>query len=556
MYRGSYLHLGLLVGTLALAGWGSRPARAAVPGWTDQDFNTTTAGSAKVDTSTGVWTIQGAGSDTWERNDQFHIVYQPLKGDGRITTRLLTAEEGNEYSKCGLMTRNDLTNKAAQVIQIHMTTGHQGEALYRGLSDPDPDNSSLGSTRMAKDWKMGDSQLFPRKFPTGLTIQRRGNRFTAYARQDETGPWIPVSRDEKLPMGDQIVAGVYVCSHDESSLLTATFDGKATEVSNTLLKPEEVIPLQPNPIIATGLDNAVMLTWSPVDHMGHPADGYVIYRQKTGEDKFTMIGSVTGDKSSFLDDKIKNGEAARYRVTTVVNVGGKTLESRMFDPNDPDNSNKLNDEGGAPNPPVTINNTVFSASLLGGGGNKEYTDTAGSASIDANGVVTLKASGWDIQESFDGGEQLMTPVHGDFTFTARVLGVPSVEGGDVNEWAKFGIKVAENTQAESRYAAMLLTPQHGIRSPHRRMWENGWSDDVGPNEDTPASSVSLRIQRTGNTLKFFRSDDGKTFSPYGVPDTLEVPDLNQDLFVGLVGTAHDNSQVAQAKFDQIQLTTP
>jgi len=556
MQRGRNLHFAALAGAVALTGWCSRSARADVPNWKDQDFNATTAGSASVDAN-GVWTVKGAGADTWERDDQFHIVYQPLSGDGRITTKLLTAEEGNEYSKVGLMMRNDLTNKAAQVIQIQMTTGHAGEALYRGLADPDPANSTLGGTRMAKDQKIGDSQLFPRKFPTWLTIQRRGNRFTSYAKQDEAGPWIPVSRDEKLTMGDSIVAGVFVCSHDDATLLTATFDGKATEVSNTLLKPEEAIPLQPNPINTQGGDNSVMLTWSPVDHMGHPADGYNIYRKLPSEDKFTQIGTVTGDKSNFVDDKIKNGETARYQVTTVVKVGDKTLESRMFDPNDPDNSSKLSDVGAAPNPPLQIGNTPFFASLLGGGGNHEITETAGSATVDANGVVTLTASGWDIQESYDGGEQLVTPIHGDFTLTARILSLPAALDGDASEWAKFGLMVRDNTSAEAVYASMLITPLHGIRSPHRRMWENGWSDDVGPNEDTPTLPVTLRIQRVGNTLKFFRSDDdGKTFQPYGTPDTMDMPNLGPDAFVGLMGTAHDNTQQTKVTFDRLAITTP
>src|SRR5919198_5271238 len=136
MRRGRNLHFVVLTGAVALAGWCSQSARADVPGWKDQDFNASTAGSASVD-SNGVRTVKGAGADTWERDDQFHIVYKPLKGDGRVMTKLLTAEEGNEYSKVGVMMRNDLTNKAASVMEIHMTTGHAGELLLRGIGDPE-----------------------------------------------------------------------------------------------------------------------------------------------------------------------------------------------------------------------------------------------------------------------------------------------------------------------------------------------------------------------------------------------------------------------------------
>src|SRR5713101_1571774 len=153
MRRGKYLHLTIMAGTLAFLGWSGRPARADVPGWMDQDFNTTTAGSASVD-SNGVWTIQGDGADTWDRDDQFRIVYKPLKGDGSVTTKLLSAPDGADWSKVGVIMRNDLTNKAAAVMQLHMTTAHGGDLLIRGISDPQGGDSGLGTTRIGKVEKM------------------------------------------------------------------------------------------------------------------------------------------------------------------------------------------------------------------------------------------------------------------------------------------------------------------------------------------------------------------------------------------------------------------
>src|SRR5260370_21307367 len=107
---------------------------------------------------------------------------------------------------------------------------------------------------------------------------------------------------------------------------------------------------------------------------------------------------------------------------------------------------------GAPSPPIKIGSTDFFANVLDGGGQVAHTDPPGSASIDANGVVTLKASGLDIQSTADGGEELTTPVHGDFTFTARVLGIPKlVDGSDASEYSKFGIAVRHSTLSESAY---------------------------------------------------------------------------------------------------------
>lgn len=460
--------------------------------------------------------------------------------------------------------RNDLTNHAAAVMQLHMTTGHGGDLLIRGISDPENGDSGLNVTRMGKDEKFENNAnglLFPRAFPVWLKIIRQGGQFTGYARAGDNDPWVPVSTPQKLAMGDQIVAGCYICSVSDGNLQAGTFDGKVTDVGPTLLKPEEAVPIQPYPVAVQGGNNSVMLTWAPVDHFGHRADGYVVYKAKAGQTTFTKLKELTGDQTFFLDDQIKNGEEARYQVTTVVNIGGKTLESRPFS-SDASKSNKLFTVTGAPTPPIKVGKTDFFASVLDGGGPRPYSDTPGTASYDAaSGVVTLVASGWDIQERTDGGEQLVTPVHGDFTLTARLLSLPTALAGDVSTWAKFGLMVRENTTAESRYAAMLITPNHGIRSPHRRMFTNGWSDDVGPNEDTPNLPVTLQIKRVGNTLKFFRSDDdGKTFSPYGTPDTLEMPNLSPDVYVGLMGTAHTidttPEQKAQVKFDKLTMTTP
>ena len=118
-------------------------------------------------------------------------------------------------------------------------------------------------------------------------------------------------------MKDEIVAGPYVVSLDSSSLLTGTFDGKVTDVSNTLLKPEQAIPLQPDPIIATGGNNSVLLTWDRVDHLGHPADGYVVYKAKPGETTFAKVKELAGDQTSFLDETVN---------ATLLNSGGVVPE--------------------------------------------------------------------------------------------------------------------------------------------------------------------------------------------------------------------------------------
>jgi hypothetical protein len=539
MQRGRFIHWAMLAVVLALAAWFSRSAAADVPGWSDQTFGDTIQGSASIDAN-GVITIKGAGADTWVREDEFHILYKPLKGDGSVTTKMLSGEEGHSASKIGVVMRNDLEDSAAPVVHLVQTPTGGGQEIHRGVAGEE----------MSMDFKSAkaDYQIFPRKTPVWLKIERRGDFFTQYASDDGV-LWIPVTRALHIPMKEEIVAGLSVMSHVDDELLTGTFDGKVTEVSNRLLKPEEATPLQPNPVIVLGGNNSILLTWERVNHLGKEADGYVVYKADLGSEEFTKIAELPGDKTSYVDETIQNGEIAQYRVTTVVKVGDQSLESRDF-------GDHLYAVVGSPNPPLKIGDRDYYANILEGGPPEPTTEVPGSASVDANGVVTLRAAGWDIQNRHDGGHQLMTPVNGDFTFTARVLGAPTVEEGDVNEWAKFGIAVRESTLSESRYAGMLITPQHGIRSPHRRPFNSGQSHDLGPNEDEPTFPVYFRLQRRGDEIKMFTSADGQKFDEYGEPATTVLKGLPSTVYVGLIGTAHDVDQVALTRFDRIELTTP
>jgi hypothetical protein len=132
-----------------------------------------------------------------------------------------------------------------------------------------------------------------------------------------------------------------------------------------------------------------------------------------------------------------------------------------------------------------------------------------------------------------------------------------VGGGAPDEWTKFGIAMRETPMAESRYVAMLITPEHGIRSMHRRTFNCGRSVDRGVVNEIPTVPVYFRIQRRGEQLSVFRSEDGTTFEPYGDEETIAMPDLNTNVYVGFLGTAGGVTMpVAQARFDQVTLTTP
>jgi hypothetical protein len=532
------------------------PAGADIAGWSEQSITTSTQGSASIDAS-GIWTVQGSGDMSWSRDNTFaatdscEFVFKQLTGDGSVITKLIGPSTIGISAKMGVMMREDVNDAGSKMISLHRSGGGLGGESYL---------RAITGERRGKDRKVtaptsvltGNAILFPSgQLPIWLKIERRGNGFTPYASTDGVF-WIPVGRTQRIPMNATISAGVFVSADTDGDLQTATFDGNVTDVSGKLLKPEEAAPLQPNPVIVSSGDNSVTLSWDPVNHLGQPADGYAIYKGKVSNDtNLALLTTLPATQTSFVDTTIKSGEIARYRVTTLVQQGGKMVESQTL-------TNRLYTVSGSPNPPVTIGGRVYIANVLDCGGDHELTNKPGSASVDASGTVTLTFGGWDIQQEADGGEELLTPVTGDFTFTARVLGVPThTDGKDADEWAKAGIVVRETSLAESRYVGMLLTPQHGLRSAHRRTFNAGQTYDNG-SSDTPDVPFLMRLQRRGPIISVFTSDDGgQTFTPNGDVETVDMTDLLPTVYVGFAGTAGGvQLPITQAKFDQVTLTTP
>jgi ABC-type transport system involved in multi-copper enzyme maturation permease subunit len=107
------------------------------------------------------------------------------------------------------------------------------------------------------------------------------------------------------------------------------------------------------------------------------------------------------------------------------------------------------------------------------------------------------------------------PLSGDGSITAQVT---SQE--DSNEWAAAGVIVKESTEPGSQYAAMMVTPGHGVR-----FHANYRTNRAGPEGTAPRW---LRLTRTGDRITGYESTDGATWNEVGsieldgLPDTVEA----------------------------------
>jgi hypothetical protein len=145
------------------------------------------------------------------------------------------------------------------------------------------------------------------------------------------------------------------------------------------------------------------------------------------------------------------------------------------------------------------------------------------------------------------------PLSGDGSIVARV-----VSQEDSHEWAKAGIMVKSRLDVGAPYAALLLTPDHGVRM----QWN--FENDVAGNEDGAAPQW-LRLTRSGDVVTGYESPDATNWEEVG---EAELDHLPSTVEVGLFVTSplsveidrqygssavHEEPTVGVAEFDNVRI---
>lgn len=157
-------------------------------------------------------------------------------------------------------------------------------------------------------------------------------------------------------------------------------------------------------------------------------------------------------------------------------------------------------------------------------------------------VFEVQAAGRDIygnEDEFHFVSQSLNCLKGEIT--ARIKSFDAQ-----HPWAKAGIMIRENKQANAKYAMMTLTKERGVRFMART---------------TPGGSTRLSnpLQTTDQTLRLVRDGDFfygyilDTLGNWQLISTLKII-MDAEVSIGLALTAHDTSQIAQASFDQVNIT--
>jgi regulation of enolase protein 1 (concanavalin A-like superfamily) len=171
--------------------------------------------------------------------------------------------------------------------------------------------------------------------------------------------------------------------------------------------------------------------------------------------------------------------------------------------------------------------------------------TAGSTMVDANGNYTIQGSGADVWGNADSFQYAYTSVKGDGSIIARILSQTPAD--PVN--TKTGPMIRETDAVGATHVFLATSSGNGVNWQWRDTTD-GATDWTGPNKAPAKFPNYMRIQRAGNDLAGFVSDDGTLWR--GITSTKTIPMAATALF-GLAVTSHSDGDLATATFDKVSV---
>jgi TolB protein len=161
-------------------------------------------GSAKFDGSAQTYAITGGGANVWGSEDAFHYLWRELSGDMAMTADVQWQGEGrNPHRKAGWMVRQNLEPGSPYVDVVAHGSGLISLQYRKAPNGPTEEIQS------------------PVSAPAALRFERHGDVFTLSVSRDK-GPFQPVG-SLSVTLQDPVLAGLVVCSHDDSVTETAIF---------------------------------------------------------------------------------------------------------------------------------------------------------------------------------------------------------------------------------------------------------------------------------------------------------------------------------------------
>ena len=198
--------------------------------WSNQDVGKTAiTGSSCF--RTGAFTLKASGTDVWNTADGFQFAYKTFNGSGRVSVRVDSIIAGNLWAKAGIMFRESLDSGSRHVIMA-MTPGSANGAAFQ--------------FRQSTGGNSSNTNVPGFNLPYFVRVVKNGTTYSGYISADSI-TWKQVGTTVDLGFGGQpLLAGIFLSSHDNSSLGKAVFShvpiifSADTGASNTNCPPVNI----------------------------------------------------------------------------------------------------------------------------------------------------------------------------------------------------------------------------------------------------------------------------------------------------------------------------
>ena len=162
-------------------------------------------GLGAYDVSTGEYTLSGSGTNMWVNKDEFHFAWKRLKGDFILTARVRFVGTGvDPHRKIGWIIRTSMETNSAQASAVVHGDG----------------STSLQFRRTAG--ANTEQKLIPLKGADVIQIERKGNTYIMSAA-NFGAPFVSEEITD-LVLGDDVYAGLFICSHNSDVVEKAVFN--------------------------------------------------------------------------------------------------------------------------------------------------------------------------------------------------------------------------------------------------------------------------------------------------------------------------------------------
>jgi glucuronoarabinoxylan endo-1,4-beta-xylanase len=272
----------------------------------------------------------------------------------------------------------------------------------------------------------------------------------------------------------------------------------------------------------------------------HPSSGISVTAYNVNGSAVIVAVNTSTTGSVNQQFTIHNGSAAAfegYRTSSsqsMADIGSFAVSGGIFTANLPAQSitTFVQTNGTSPNlPPPWTAQDIGSVGVVG---STTYTN-----SVVTNGVFTVTASGNDIWNTADGCRFVYETNGGNSTILARVRSEQST-----NAMAKAGVMIRDSLNPGAANAFIGVTPGNGLIFQYRSSTGGG---SISNNVTGISAPCWVKLVRSGNTFTGYSAPDGTNWTQQGTATFT----MASTAYLGLAVTAHNNSSLCMAAFDNV-----